>query len=153
MALDAEGFVTIKGRAKRFAKIAGEMVSLAALEAVAADLWPDAGTAMTTLPDPRKGERIVLVTERKDATRQAFAAHARQEGVADVAMPSEVVVVDALPLLGSGKLDHPGRGAHGPRAGGGEAARDGGRVRRRAPDDAVTGWQTGRGEPRWPMNT
>ena len=110
VAIDAEGFVSIKGRAKRFAKIAGEMVSLAALEAVAADLWPDVGTAMTTLPDPRKGERIVLVTERKDATRQAFAAYARQHGVADVALPSEVVVVDALPLLGSGKLDHPAVG-------------------------------------------
>ncbi len=110
VAIDAEGFVAIKGRAKRFAKIAGEMVSLAALEAVAADLWPDAGTAMTTLPDPRKGERIVLVTERRDATRQGFAAYAREHGVADVAMPSEVVVVDALPLLGSGKLDHPAVG-------------------------------------------
>jgi acyl-[acyl-carrier-protein]-phospholipid O-acyltransferase/long-chain-fatty-acid--[acyl-carrier-protein] ligase len=107
VAVDAEGFVWIKGRAKRFAKIAGEMVSLAALEAVAADLWPDAGTAMTTLPDPRKGERIVLVTVRKDATRQAFSAYAREHGVADVAMPSEVVIVEALPLLGSGKLDHP----------------------------------------------
>ena len=62
---------------------------------------------MTTLPDPRKGERIVLVTDRKDATRGTFAAYAREHGVADVAMPSEVVVVDALPLLGSGKLDHP----------------------------------------------
>ena len=105
--IDAEGFVTIKGRAKRFAKIAGEMVSLAALEAVAADLWPDCNSAVTTLPDVRKGERIVLVTEQRNATRQAFGAYARDRGVADVAMPSEVVVVDALPLLGSGKLDHP----------------------------------------------
>ncbi|MGI3902034.1 MAG: acyl-[ACP]--phospholipid O-acyltransferase [Janthinobacterium lividum] len=105
--IDAEGFVTIKGRAKRFAKIAGEMVSLAALEAVAADFWPDCNSAVTTLPDVRKGERIVLVTEQKAATRQAFAAYARDKGVADVAMPSEVVVVEQLPLLGSGKLDHP----------------------------------------------
>jgi acyl-[acyl-carrier-protein]-phospholipid O-acyltransferase/long-chain-fatty-acid--[acyl-carrier-protein] ligase len=105
--IDAEGFVAIRGRAKRFAKVAGEMVSLAALETVAADLWPDSGTAMTTLPDPRKGERIVMVTERRDATRQAFASFARDRGIADVAMPSEVLVVDALPLLGSGKLDHP----------------------------------------------
>ena len=65
---------------------------------------------MTTLPDPRKGERIVMVTDRKDATRQAFTAYARQHGVADVAIPAEVVVVDALPLLGSGKLDHPAVG-------------------------------------------
>ena len=107
VAIDADGFLTIKGRAKRFAKIAGEMVSLAALEAVAADLWPDCNSAATTLPDPRKGERIVMVTERKDATRAGFQSYARDKGVADVAMPSEVVVVDQLPLLGSGKLDHP----------------------------------------------
>ena len=107
VAIDAEGFVTIKGRAKRFAKIAGEMVSLAALEAVAGDLWPDCNSAATTVPDPRKGERIVMVTERKDATRAGFQSYARDRGVADVAMPSEVVVVEQLPLLGSGKLDHP----------------------------------------------
>ena len=110
VSIDGEGFVTIKGRAKRFAKIAGEMVSLAALEAVAADLWTDCNSAATTLPDLRKGERIVLVTERRDATRSAFQSYARDRGVADVAMPSEVVVVDQLPLLGSGKLDHPAVG-------------------------------------------
>ncbi len=107
VAIDADGFVTIKGRAKRFAKIAGEMVSLAALESVAADLWPDANSAATTVPDVRKGERIVLVTERRDATRPDFLSYARDKGVADVAMPSEVMVVDQIPLLGSGKLDHP----------------------------------------------
>ena len=107
VAIDPDGFVIIKGRAKRFAKIAGEMVSLAALEAVAGDLWPDCNSAATTVPDPRKGERIVMVTERKEATRSAFQSYARDKGVADVAMPSEVVVIEHLPLLGSGKLDHP----------------------------------------------
>ncbi len=107
VSIDPEGYVAIKGRAKRFAKIAGEMVSLAALEAVAADLWPDANSAVTTVPDPRKGERIVLVTERRDATRGAFQSFARERGVAELAVPSEVVVIERLPLLGSGKLDHP----------------------------------------------
>ena len=107
VAIDAEGFVAIKGRAKRFAKVAGEMVSLAAVEAVAAELWPEVGTAVTAMPDPRKGERLVLVTEQKDATRSVFQTYARGKGLADVAIPAEVVVVDKVPLLGSGKLDHP----------------------------------------------
>ncbi len=107
VAIDPDGFIAIKGRAKRFAKIGGEMVSLAAVEAVAAELWPDAASAVTTAPDPRKGERLVLVTEQKDATRAALQAFAKSRGMADLAVPAEVMVVDVVPLLGSGKLDHP----------------------------------------------
>ena len=66
---DAQGFIKIKGRAKRFAKVAGEMVSLAAIETLAAELWPDDVSAAASLPDARKGERIVLVTQHKGATR------------------------------------------------------------------------------------
>ena len=107
VAIDPEGFMAIKGRAKRFAKIGGEMVSLAAIETLAADLWPDAPSAVTSAPDPRKGERLVLVTERKDASRSAFQAHAKACGAADISIPAEVLIVDHLPMLGSGKLDHP----------------------------------------------
>ena len=107
VSIDPEGFIAIKGRAKRFAKIGGEMVSLAAVETLAADLWPDAQSAVTAAPDPRKGERLVLVTDKRDATRFAFQAFAKGRGAADIAIPAEVVVVDRLPLLGSGKLDHP----------------------------------------------
>jgi acyl-[acyl-carrier-protein]-phospholipid O-acyltransferase/long-chain-fatty-acid--[acyl-carrier-protein] ligase len=77
VAIDRGGFVTIKGRAKRFAKIGGQMISLAAVETLAAELWPEAATAVLTQPDPRRGERLVLVTEQKAATRAAFQAHAR----------------------------------------------------------------------------
>ncbi len=107
VSIDAEGYITIKGRAKRFAKIAGEMVSLAAIEAVAAELWPESASAVTSLPDARRGEKLVLVTERADATRAAFQSFAKSKGMADLAVPGEVVVVDRVPLLGSGKLDHP----------------------------------------------
>lgn len=103
--VDPEGFVTIKGRAKRFAKIGGEMVSLAALESCAAALWPEAASAAAIAPDPRKGERIVLVTTEKNATRAAFVAFAKERHMADIAMPSEVMVVPDLPQLGAGKTD------------------------------------------------
>jgi len=103
--IDPQGFVTIKGRAKRFAKIGGEMISLAAVEALAGQLWPDALSAVATAPDPRKGERLVLVTQQKGATRAGFIAFAKQNHASDLMIPAEVVVVDKLPLLGSGKAD------------------------------------------------
>ncbi len=106
--IDGDGFVTIKGRAKRFAKIGGEMVSLAAVEALAAVLWPDALSAVAALPDPRKGERLVLVTEKSGATRAAVQAFAKSRGAADLMVPADVLVVDKVPVLGSGKLDYVG---------------------------------------------
>ncbi len=103
--LDAQGFLTIKGRAKRFAKVAGEMVSLAAVEMMAADLWPNAPSAVVAVPDPRKGERLILVTQQKDATRAQFQAFARERGASELMMPSEVMVLEKMPMLGSGKVD------------------------------------------------
>ncbi|RYE29172.1 MAG: hypothetical protein EOP23_22060, partial [Hyphomicrobiales bacterium] len=108
VAIDKDGFVTIKGRAKRFAKIAGEMVSLAAVEALAAECWPGVLSGVASLPDARKGERLVLVTQQKDATRAAFQAFAKGSGASDLMIPAEVVVVPAVPVLGSGKLDFAG---------------------------------------------
>ncbi len=103
--IDPDGFVTICGRAKRFAKVGGEMISLAAIEALAAVLYPNAASAVAALPDPRKGERLVLVTEQADATRAAFQAKARAGGMSELAVPAEIVAVDKLPQLGSGKVD------------------------------------------------
>jgi acyl-[acyl-carrier-protein]-phospholipid O-acyltransferase / long-chain-fatty-acid--[acyl-carrier-protein] ligase len=103
---DAEGFITIKGRAKRFAKIGGEMISLAAVEALAADLWPDALSGAATVPDPRKGERLVLVTTKSDPKRSDFLAFARARGASEMMVPTEVLILERLPTLGSGKIDH-----------------------------------------------
>ncbi len=103
--IDEQGFVAIKGRAKRFAKIGGEMVSLAAVEALAAELWPNAPSAVSAVPDLRKGERLIMMTQQKDATRAAFQSFAKAKHASDLMIPAEVWVVEALPMLGSGKVD------------------------------------------------
>jgi 1-acyl-sn-glycerol-3-phosphate acyltransferase len=102
--IDEDGFVKIRGRAKRFAKIAGEMVSLAAIEAVAGELWPGALSVVSALPDAKKGERLVLLTEAPGATRAAFLAFAKSKGATELMVPAEVTV-GAVPVLGSGKVD------------------------------------------------
>jgi acyl-[acyl-carrier-protein]-phospholipid O-acyltransferase/long-chain-fatty-acid--[acyl-carrier-protein] ligase len=103
--IDAQGFLTIKGRAKRFAKIGGEMISLAAVEALAGDLWPNEPTAVVAVPDLRKGERLILLTQHKSATRGEFQAFAKSKHASDLMIPSDVWVIDKLPMLGSGKVD------------------------------------------------
>ncbi|MEW6640910.1 MAG: acyl-[ACP]--phospholipid O-acyltransferase [Pseudomonadota bacterium] len=108
VSIDAGGFITIKGRAKRFAKIAGEMVSLSAVEAMASALWPQALSAAVTVPDARKGERIVLLTTQRDASREALQARAKATGASELSVPADVRVLDKIPLLGSGKTDYVG---------------------------------------------
>jgi acyl-[acyl-carrier-protein]-phospholipid O-acyltransferase/long-chain-fatty-acid--[acyl-carrier-protein] ligase len=104
--IDADGFISIKGRAKRFAKIGGEMVSLAAVEALVGGLWPDATHVVVALPDQRKGEQLVLVTEKADAEQKAVAARARRDGFPELWVPRAVLVVGQVPILGSGKVDY-----------------------------------------------
>jgi len=108
VSIDAQGFVTIKGRAKRFAKIGGEIISLAAVETIAAELWPDVTSAAATVPDARKGERLVLLTQKHDAKRADFLGFAKAKGASDLMIPADIMVVDKVPVLGSGKLDFVG---------------------------------------------
>ena len=103
---DEDGFVRILGRVKRFAKIGGEMVSLTAAEALAAGLWPDARHAVIAMQDARKGERLVLVTDRLDAAVSALVAHAQSLGAPQLAVPRQIVRVPEIPVLGSGKTDY-----------------------------------------------
>ena len=79
--IDDENFIRIQGRVKRFAKIAGEMVSLTAVEAIAEAVWPDSRHAAVSVPDSKKGERLVLVTDRRDADVAELAAWAKTNGV------------------------------------------------------------------------
>jgi acyl-[acyl-carrier-protein]-phospholipid O-acyltransferase/long-chain-fatty-acid--[acyl-carrier-protein] ligase len=104
--IDAEGYIAIRGRVKRFAKIAGEMISLNAVEAMVAELWPEDSHAVVAVPDPRRGERVVLLTTRAAARKGEVAAYGRTRGASELMVPSDVIVIDQVPLLGSGKTDH-----------------------------------------------
>jgi len=104
--IDADGFVTIKGRAKRFAKIAGEMVPLGAVEDLVASVWPENQHAVVALPDAKRGEQLVLVTDRADATRATLATSARNAGLPEIFVPRLIVPVPHVPILGTGKIDY-----------------------------------------------
>jgi acyl-[acyl-carrier-protein]-phospholipid O-acyltransferase/long-chain-fatty-acid--[acyl-carrier-protein] ligase len=106
--IDDEGYLIIKGRAKRFAKIGGEMVSLAAVEALAGQIWPEHLSAVAAVKDDRKGEKLVLITENPEADRATFVAGAKERGAQDLMIPAEIRVVNSVPVLGSGKLDFAG---------------------------------------------
>jgi acyl-[acyl-carrier-protein]-phospholipid O-acyltransferase/long-chain-fatty-acid--[acyl-carrier-protein] ligase len=105
--IDEYGFMSIRGRAKRFAKVGGEMVSLTALEEEIERLWPGVRHAVVATEDSHRGEQMVLVTEKKDAARDALLAHLKAAGFAEVAIPKKILFVPSLPLLGSGKTDYP----------------------------------------------
>lgn len=104
--LSDEGFVKIVGRVKRFAKVAGEMVSLEAVEKLAASTSPTAAHAASTQPDPARGETILLFSTDPALNREQLQATARSGGWPEIAVPRRIITVDALPLLGTGKIDY-----------------------------------------------
>ncbi len=106
VALDDDGYVTIKGRAKRFAKIGGEMISLSAVEGLAEHVWPEHEHAVISIPDARKGEQLVMFTTKPDAEKKEILTYAQEQGVTELSVPKTVKVLDKLPVLGTGKIDY-----------------------------------------------
>jgi len=104
--IDEDGFVRLVARMKRFAKVAGEMVSLEVVEQIAIAASPSKPHAATSVVNARRGETIVLFTEDRELRRDQLIAAARQAGLPDVAVPRVVTPVDKLPRLGSGKFDY-----------------------------------------------
>ncbi|HEU4550689.1 MAG TPA: AMP-binding protein, partial [Rhizomicrobium sp.] len=106
VSIDDEGFIAIRGRLKRFAKVGGETVSLAVVENIAAALWPDHTHAAVAVPDGRKGEQIVLVTDAPDARRVDLIGWAQNHGVTELAVPRHLLTLENIPVLGTGKIDY-----------------------------------------------
>lgn len=106
VAIDREGYVAVCGRAKRFAKIAGEMVSLGAVEMLVQALWPENQHAAVSVPDRRKGERIVLATTKPDPDKKEIVDYGKRAGVTELMVPSEILPFHDIPVLGSGKIDY-----------------------------------------------
>jgi acyl-[acyl-carrier-protein]-phospholipid O-acyltransferase/long-chain-fatty-acid--[acyl-carrier-protein] ligase len=104
--IDDDGFVTILGRVKRFAKVAGEMISLEVVEKIAFAASPDAPHAASSQPDEQRGEAIVLFTTDPSLTRERLQEAARTGGHPEIAVPRKLLHVEALPLLGTGKVDY-----------------------------------------------
>jgi acyl-[acyl-carrier-protein]-phospholipid O-acyltransferase/long-chain-fatty-acid--[acyl-carrier-protein] ligase len=104
--VDEQGFISIRGRSKRFAKVAGEMVSLTAVEQLAINAWPQAQHAAISVPDAKKGEQVILVTTQKLATVNELASASL--GVALISLPKKILVVEAIPVMATGKVNYQG---------------------------------------------
>ncbi len=99
--VNADGFITIAGRAKRFAKIAGEMVSLTAVEGIAASIWPELLHAAVVQKSPRKGEQIFLFTEAEYADKVSFIKKVKERGQSELLVPHMIYPACQIPVLPS----------------------------------------------------
>lgn len=106
VAIDDQGYISIKGRAKRFAKIAGEMVSLTAVEVNIAKIDPKSAHAIVAIPDPKKGEQLILMTTNQNLKRTDISSYFKENQITELSVPKEIISVEKLPLLGTGKVDY-----------------------------------------------
>jgi len=106
VSVDEDGFVRILGRAKRFAKIGGEMISLAAVEEVLSEAWPEEKHAVVMIKGGPRGETLSLVTSRPDLKRDELRQKLSDLGVAEIAIPKKVLLMEDIPLLSTGKIDY-----------------------------------------------
>ncbi len=108
--VDADGYLHIRGRMKRFAKVSGEMVSLTAVEDALAGAFPQFGLrcqiAVIAQPDEDKGEKLIAVTNEPKLQLTEVRAAVRAKGLSNLCAPREIKVVRSIPKLGTGKTDH-----------------------------------------------
>jgi acyl-[acyl-carrier-protein]-phospholipid O-acyltransferase/long-chain-fatty-acid--[acyl-carrier-protein] ligase len=105
--LDDDGFLTIVDRYSRFAKLSGEMVSLAAVEGQIRRACgnPEMDVCALSVPDSRKGEQIILLAAGVSLDLQVLRRQLLDEGCSPLTIPHEILDVETIPKLGSGKTD------------------------------------------------
>jgi len=112
VSVDAEGYLHVRGRMKRFAKVSGEMVSLTAVEDALAGAFPQYGlrcqVAILTRPDEDKGEALIAVTNEPRLTMNEIREAIKAKGLTNLSVPREIKAVKEIPKLGTGKVDHRG---------------------------------------------
>ncbi len=110
VSVDAEGYLHVRGRMKRFAKVSGEMVSLTAVEDALAGAFPQYGlrcqVAVITRPDESKGEALIAVSNEPKLTLDEIRAAIKSKGLSNLSVPGEIQVVKEIPKLGTGKVNH-----------------------------------------------
>jgi len=104
--IDEDKFVTIIGRAKRFAKIGGEMVSLTAVETALEKLYKNSLQGIVTLPDEKKGEQLILVTNNEEANLTDIKTYFKKQGFVELWVPKKVIYMPKPPVMGTGKFDY-----------------------------------------------
>jgi acyl-[acyl-carrier-protein]-phospholipid O-acyltransferase/long-chain-fatty-acid--[acyl-carrier-protein] ligase len=105
--VDEDGFVWIKGRFKRFAKLSGEMVSLSSVEEAANKLWPGRPLAVLAVPDEEKGEKLLLVTSGQSPDMTALRNAVRNYGLSEISVPKAYMLIPEIPLTTMGKVNIP----------------------------------------------
>jgi acyl-[acyl-carrier-protein]-phospholipid O-acyltransferase/long-chain-fatty-acid--[acyl-carrier-protein] ligase len=107
---DADGYVYILGRLKRFAKVSGEMVSLTAVEDALAGAFPQFGLrcliAILTRPDEHKGEMLVAVTNEPNLSLDEIRRVVQAKGLGNLCLPRDIKYLKRIPKLGTGKINH-----------------------------------------------
>ena len=104
--IDEDGFITILGRLKRFAKIAGEMVSISAVEDILDKLSPNAKQGVIALSDDKKGEKLILITNDETLDLPKLKAFFKTQNLSELWCPKKVVYMKNPPFLGNGKFDY-----------------------------------------------
>lgn len=105
--VDAEGFITITGRAKRFAKIGGEMISLSSVENYINQYRPEFQHAVVSVKDDKKGEKLIVITTDRTLAVTDLRHAAKSADVSEISIPKIIIFVEALPVLGTGKVNYP----------------------------------------------
>ena len=106
VSVDEEGFVHILGRAKRFAKIGGEMVSLSAVEEVLQEKYPDIKLAVISIQDEKKGEQLVLFTEAENMDSKELLDYFKTKHYSELWIPKKILTKQEIPILGTGKTNY-----------------------------------------------